>query len=112
MLEMDGMEESGRALDGKIRSIFEKQRQLFPMLHVACEKNPLVSMIGRLGFTLYQTSGVDSILFDHDLESYALYDTNGNQVPPELGRHVGGIFQGLLKEVPILSELRSFLVFI
>ncbi|KAK8954593.1 putative polyamine oxidase 2 [Platanthera zijinensis] len=73
-------------------------------LHGACEKNPLASVIGRLGLPLYRTSGDDSVLFDHDLESYALYDTDGNQVPPELVRHVGGIFEDLLKETEKLRQ--------
>ncbi|KAK8921434.1 Eukaryotic translation initiation factor 6-2 [Platanthera zijinensis] len=81
MLEMDGMEERGRALDGFVwRGGYvlvartSPPRRLHSLLkcawlHGACEKNPSVSVIGRLEFTLYQTSGDDSILFDHDLES-------------------------------------------
>ncbi|KAK1256912.1 putative polyamine oxidase 2 [Acorus gramineus] len=53
-------------------------------LHGVCEENPLAPIIGRLGLPLYRTSGDDSVLFDHDLESYALFDTDGRQVPQEL----------------------------
>ncbi|KAH0455608.1 hypothetical protein IEQ34_015640 [Dendrobium chrysotoxum] len=73
-------------------------------LHGACVKNPLAPVIGRLGLPLYRTSGDDSVLFDHDLESYALYDTDGNQVPQELVEHVGGIFESMLKETEKLRH--------
>lgn len=73
-------------------------------LHGACEKNPLAPVIGRLGLPLYRTSGDDSVLFDHDLESYALYDTDGNQVPQELVKHVGEIFESMLKETEKLRQ--------
>ncbi|PKU72856.1 putative polyamine oxidase 2 [Dendrobium catenatum] len=73
-------------------------------LHGACVKNPLAPVIGRLGLPLYRTSGDDSVLFDHDLESYALYDTDGNQVPQELVEHVGGIFESMLKETEKLRQ--------
>ncbi|PKA66032.1 putative polyamine oxidase 2 [Apostasia shenzhenica] len=77
-------------------------------LHGACKENPLAPIIGRLGLPLYQTSGDDSVLFDHDLESYALYDTDGHQVPPELVKLVGGIFESMLEETEKLrQEIRS-----
>ncbi|RVW47688.1 putative polyamine oxidase 4 [Vitis vinifera] len=38
-------------------------------LHGACNENPLAPLICRLGLTLYRTSGDDSVLYDHDLES-------------------------------------------
>ncbi|KAJ6931087.1 polyamine oxidase 2-like [Populus alba x Populus x berolinensis] len=53
-------------------------------LHGVCKENPLAPLIGRLGLPLYRTSGDNSVLYDHDLESYALYDMDGNQVPQEL----------------------------
>ncbi|KAI0498705.1 hypothetical protein KFK09_019595 [Dendrobium nobile] len=77
-------------------------------LHGACVKNPLAPVIGRLGLPLYRTSGDDSVLFDHDLESYALYDTDGNQVPQELVEHVGGIFESMLKETEKLRQEISY----
>ncbi|KAG0467809.1 hypothetical protein HPP92_017137 [Vanilla planifolia] len=73
-------------------------------LHGACEKNPLAPVIGRLGLPLYKTSGDDSVLFDHDLESYALYDKDGHQVPQELVEHVGRIFMGMLEETDKLRQ--------
>uniref|UniRef100_A0A6N2MUZ8 Amine oxidase domain-containing protein n=1 Tax=Salix viminalis TaxID=40686 RepID=A0A6N2MUZ8_SALVM len=53
-------------------------------LHGVCKENPLAPLIGRLGLPLYRTSGDNSVLYDHDLESYALFDMDGNQVPQEL----------------------------
>ncbi|KAI3865121.1 hypothetical protein MKX03_024815 [Papaver bracteatum] len=58
-------------------------------LHGVCRENPLASLISRLGLPLHRTSGDNSVLYDHDLESYALYDTDGNQVPRELVTKVG-----------------------
>ncbi|KAL0286156.1 UNVERIFIED_CONTAM: Polyamine oxidase 2 [Sesamum radiatum] len=53
-------------------------------LHGVCKENPLAPVIGRLGLPLYRTSGDNSVLYDHDLESYALFDMDGNQVPQDL----------------------------
>ncbi|KAG8364526.1 hypothetical protein BUALT_Bualt18G0006300 [Buddleja alternifolia] len=53
-------------------------------LHGVGKENPLAPLIGRLGLPLYRTSGDNSVLYDHDLESYALFDMAGNQVPQEL----------------------------
>ncbi|OMO68085.1 Flavin amine oxidase [Corchorus olitorius] len=53
-------------------------------LHGVSKENPLASVIGRLGLPLYRTSGDNSVLYDHDLESYALFDMDGHQVPQEL----------------------------
>ncbi|KAB1209602.1 putative polyamine oxidase 2 [Morella rubra] len=58
-------------------------------LHGVCKENPLAPLIGRLGLPLYRTSGDNSVLYDHDLESYALFDMDGNQVPQELVTKVG-----------------------
>ncbi|KAL0674529.1 hypothetical protein Bca4012_002510 [Brassica carinata] len=57
-------------------------------LHGVCKENPLAPVIGRLGLPLYRTSGDNSVLYDHDLESYALFDMDGNQVPQELVKKV------------------------
>ncbi|KAL5677340.1 hypothetical protein ACJX0J_013471, partial [Zea mays] len=73
-------------------------------LHGVCEENPLAPIIGRLGLPLYRTSGDDSVLFDHDLESYALYDTNGRQVPQELVEKIGKVFETILEETSKLRE--------
>ncbi|KAK6919768.1 Amine oxidase [Dillenia turbinata] len=70
-------------------------------LHGVCKENPLASVIGRLGLPLYRTSGDNSVLYDHDLESYALFNTDGNQVPQELVTQVGEAFESILKEANI-----------
>ncbi|MCL7033740.1 hypothetical protein MKW94_011695 [Papaver nudicaule] len=67
-------------------------------LHGVCKENPLAGLISRMGLPLYRTSGDNSVLYDHDLESYALYDTEGNQVPQELVTKVGLVFEDILKE--------------
>lgn len=67
-------------------------------LHGVCEENPLAPVIGRLGLPLYRTSGDNSVLFDHDLESYALFDTDGRQIPQELVTRVGRAFESILEE--------------
>ncbi|CAN7007846.1 hypothetical protein IGI04_010764 [Brassica rapa subsp. trilocularis] len=68
-------------------------------LHGVCKENPLAPVIGRLGLPLYRTSGDNSVLYDHDLESYALFDMDGNQVPKELVREVGVTFKQILEEL-------------
>ncbi|MCL7045204.1 hypothetical protein MKW94_017724 [Papaver nudicaule] len=76
-------------------------------LHGVCEDNPLAPLIGRLGLPLYRTSGDNSVLYDHDLESYALFDTDGNQVPQELVTEVGKTFGTILKETEKVREENS-----
>ncbi|XP_075518682.1 polyamine oxidase 2-like isoform X2 [Primulina tabacum] len=53
-------------------------------LHGVCNENPLAPLIGRLGLPLYRTSEDNSVLYDHDLESYALFDMDGKKVSQEL----------------------------
>ncbi|KAM5580128.1 hypothetical protein ABKV19_009724 [Rosa sericea] len=67
-------------------------------LHGVCKENPLAPLIGRLGLPLYRTSGDNSVLYDHDLESYALFDMDGKQVPQDLVTKVGVKFEEILKE--------------
>ncbi|XP_031256954.1 polyamine oxidase 2-like [Pistacia vera] len=67
-------------------------------LHGVCNENPLAPVIGRLGLPLYRTSGDNSVLYDHDLESYALFDMDGNKVPQELVTKVGEVFETILAE--------------
>lgn len=67
-------------------------------LHGVCKDNPLAPLIGRLGLPLYRTSGDNSVLYDHDLESYALFDMDGKQVPQELVTKVGEAFESILEE--------------
>lgn len=73
-------------------------------LHGVCDENPLAHVIGRLGLPLYRTSGDNSVLYDHDLESYALFDMNGNKVPQELVSNVGVTFESILKETEKIRE--------
>ncbi|VFQ60558.1 unnamed protein product [Cuscuta campestris] len=73
-------------------------------LHGVCDENPLAHVIGRLGLPLYRTSGDNSVLYDHDLESYALFDMNGNKVPQELVSNVGVTFESILKETEKIRQ--------
>ncbi|KAK1438003.1 hypothetical protein QVD17_03804 [Tagetes erecta] len=73
-------------------------------LHGVCKENPLAPVIGRLGLPLYRTSGDNSVLYDHDLESYALFDVDGNQVPQELVSRVGQTFESILEETNKVRE--------
>ncbi|KAJ6832060.1 putative polyamine oxidase 2 isoform X1 [Iris pallida] len=73
-------------------------------LHGVCEKNPLAPLIGKLGLPLYRTSGDNSVLFDHDLESYALFDTDGRQIPQELVTKTGEVFDSMLKEADKIRQ--------
>ncbi|KAL0305376.1 UNVERIFIED_CONTAM: putative polyamine oxidase 4 [Sesamum calycinum] len=76
-------------------------------LHGVCNENPLSPIIRRLGLTLYRTSGDDSILYDHDLESYALFDTNGHQVPQSMVVEVGVAFKKILEETDKVRNEQS-----
>ncbi|KAG9442414.1 hypothetical protein H6P81_018268 [Aristolochia fimbriata] len=67
-------------------------------LHGVCNENSLAPLIRALGLTMYRTSGDNSVLYDHDLESYALFDLDGRQVPQQLVIEVGDIFKRILKE--------------
>ncbi|KAG1361130.1 polyamine oxidase 5 [Cocos nucifera] len=67
-------------------------------LHGVCNENSLAPFIRGLGLRLYRTSGDNSVLYDHDLESYALFDMNGCQVPQQLVIRVGETFERILKE--------------
>ncbi|KAL3527380.1 hypothetical protein ACH5RR_012036 [Cinchona calisaya] len=67
-------------------------------LHGVCNENPLAPLIRRLGLTLYRTSGDNSVLYDHDLESYALFDLEGHQVPQQIVIEVGEVFKKILQE--------------
>ncbi|XP_022850415.1 probable polyamine oxidase 2 [Olea europaea var. sylvestris] len=73
-------------------------------LHGVCKENPLAPLIGRLGLPLYRTSGDNSVLYDHDLESYALYDFEGNQVPQELVSKTGKTFESILRETDLVRQ--------
>ncbi|KAL8143812.1 hypothetical protein V2J09_016844 [Rumex salicifolius] len=73
-------------------------------LHGVDTENPLAQVIGKLGLPLYRTSGDNSVLYDHDLESYALFDTDGKQVSHDLVAKVGEIFKMALQETEKIRE--------
>ncbi|KAL3684178.1 hypothetical protein R1sor_002200 [Riccia sorocarpa] len=73
-------------------------------LHGLCKSNPLAHLIGQLKLPLYRTSGDNSVLYDHDLESYALYDMEGNKVPQQMVIEVGLAFEALLEETKRVRE--------
>ncbi|MCO5608400.1 hypothetical protein L7F22_062609 [Adiantum nelumboides] len=73
-------------------------------LHGVCKRNPLARLISQLGLRLYRTSGDNSVLYDHDLESYALFDMDGHQVPLEMVVDVGEKFETLLEEAKKLRD--------
>eukprot|EP00257_Ricinus_communis_P019943 XP_015579069.1 probable polyamine oxidase 4 [Ricinus communis] len=73
-------------------------------LHGVCNENPLAPLIRSLRLTLYKTSGDNSVLYDHDLESCTLFDMNGHQVPKELVIEVGDIFKRILKETERIRD--------
>ncbi|XP_042502807.1 polyamine oxidase 5-like isoform X2 [Macadamia integrifolia] len=67
-------------------------------LHGVCNENSLAPLIRCLGLKLYRTSGDNSVLYDHDLESYVLFDMEGRQVPQQLVIEVGEKFKRILEE--------------
>ncbi|KAL9344113.1 hypothetical protein Peur_064544 [Populus x canadensis] len=67
-------------------------------LHGVCNENPLAPLIRGLGLKLYRTSGDNSVLYDHDLESYTLFDKEGRQVPQQMVIEVGDTFKRILEE--------------
>ncbi|XP_020249763.1 probable polyamine oxidase 4 [Asparagus officinalis] len=73
-------------------------------LHGVCNENSLAPLIRVLGLKLYRTSGDNSVLYDHDLESYALFDKDGQQVPQQLVIEVGELFERILKETTKVRE--------
>ncbi|XP_050228392.1 probable polyamine oxidase 4 [Mercurialis annua] len=73
-------------------------------LHGVCNENPLAPLIRSLGLTLYKTSGDNSVLYDHDLESCTLFDINGHQVPQQLVVEVGDVFKRILKETERIRD--------
>ncbi|KAL5164274.1 putative polyamine oxidase 4 [Glycine soja] len=67
-------------------------------LHGVCNENPLAPLIRGLGLSLYRTSGDNSVLYDHDLESYMLFNIDGKQVPQQMVIEVGDTFKKILEE--------------
>ncbi|KAK9117973.1 hypothetical protein Scep_016066 [Stephania cephalantha] len=76
-------------------------------LHGVCNENSVAPLIRCLGLTLYRTSGDNSVLYDHDLESYALFDMDGHQVPQQLVIDVGETFKRILKETEKVRDEHS-----
>ncbi|XP_066349935.1 polyamine oxidase 4 isoform X2 [Miscanthus floridulus] len=79
-------------------------------LHGVCNENSLAPLIGYLGLRLYRTSDDNSVLYDHDLESYALFDKDGNQVPKETVDKVGETFERILEEERVLTGGHGLMV--
>lgn len=73
-------------------------------LHGVCKDNPLAPVIGKLKLPLYRTCGDNSVLYDHDLESYALFDMDGHQVSQSLVSKVGKIFEDILEETKKIRD--------
>ncbi|XP_073107721.1 polyamine oxidase 3 [Elaeis guineensis] len=73
-------------------------------LHGICVENPLAPLIARLGLPLYRTSDDNSVLLDHDFESYALFDTDGHQIPRDLVQKISEVFERILKEAKKLRQ--------
>ncbi|XP_074312343.1 polyamine oxidase 5-like isoform X2 [Silene latifolia] len=76
-------------------------------LHGVCNENPLAPLIRSLGLKLYRTSGDNSVLYDHDLESFRLFTMDGRKVPQEMVIEVGEVFKRILKETAIVREEHS-----
>ncbi|PIA64072.1 hypothetical protein AQUCO_00201398v1 [Aquilegia coerulea] len=76
-------------------------------LHGVCNENSLAPLIRCLGLPLYRTSGDNSVLYDHDLESYVLFDMAGYQVPQTLVIEVGEIFKRILQETEKVRDENS-----
>ncbi|CAM8971422.1 unnamed protein product [Rhodiola kirilowii] len=76
-------------------------------LHGVCNENPLAPLIRSLGLPLYRTSGDNSVLYDHDLESYALFDASGHQVPQQIVSDVSETFKRILEETEKVRDENS-----
>lgn len=76
-------------------------------LHGVCNENPLAPLIRCLGLKLYRTSGDNSVLYDHDLESLSLFNKDGQQVPQQVVVEVGEVFKKILKETEKVREDHS-----
>ncbi|XP_008784889.2 polyamine oxidase 3 [Phoenix dactylifera] len=99
--------ESRDTIGGRVRTDY---RFGFPIdmgaswLHGVCKENPLAPLVGRLGLPLYRTSDDNTVLLDHDFESYALFDTDGHQIPRELVQKVSQVSVRMLKETEKLRQ--------
>ncbi|KAL8171283.1 LOW QUALITY PROTEIN: hypothetical protein V2J09_023087, partial [Rumex salicifolius] len=73
-------------------------------LHGVCNENPLAPLIRRVGLSLYRTSGDNSVLYDHDLESFSLFSMDGKQIPQQVVIEVGEVFKRILEETEKVRE--------
>ncbi|KAE8720866.1 putative polyamine oxidase 4 [Hibiscus syriacus] len=76
-------------------------------LHGVCNENPLAPLICSLGLKLYRTSDDNSVLYDHDLESYTLFDMDGRKVPQEMVVAAGDVFKRILKKTEKVRDEHS-----
>ncbi|XP_057539388.1 polyamine oxidase 5 [Amaranthus tricolor] len=76
-------------------------------LHGVCNENPLAPLIRSLGLRLYRTSGDNSVIYDHDLESLSLFAKNGQQIPQQTVVEVGEIFKKILKETEKIRDAHN-----
>eukprot|EP00898_Chlorokybus_atmophyticus_P007511 jgi/Chlat1/7761/Chrsp66S00568 len=73
-------------------------------VHGASPANPVMEAVWRLRMPAYCTSGDDSILYDHDLDSYILFDVDGTRIPREVVAQVSDLFENMLQQV---EQLRN-----
>lgn len=66
----------------------------------------MAGIVRRLGLSTFCTSGEESVLFDHDLQSYALFDEDGSRVPAKV---VDAAEEGFEKLLMRASEIRDAL---
>ncbi|CAO2833127.1 unnamed protein product [Amaranthus hypochondriacus] len=76
-------------------------------LHGVCNENPLAPLIRSLGLRLYRTSGDNSVIYDHDLESLSLFAKNGQQIPQQTVVEVGEVFKKILKETEKIRDAHN-----
>ncbi|KAG8065173.1 hypothetical protein GUJ93_ZPchr0004g40091 [Zizania palustris] len=78
-------------------------------LHGVCNENSLAPLIRLLGLRLYRTSGNNFVLYDHDLESYALFDKEGRQTVKVRDEHTDGM--SLIRAISIVLDRNPQLIF-
>lgn len=76
-------------------------------LHGVCNENPLAPLIRSLGLKLYRTSGDNSVIYDHDLESLRLFAKDGQQIHQQMVVEVGEIFKRILMETEKIRDANS-----
>mmetsp|Transcript_7032 Transcript_7032/g.25012 ORF Transcript_7032/g.25012 Transcript_7032/m.25012 type:complete len:577 (-) Transcript_7032:220-1950(-) len=66
--------------------------------------NPVAAIVRRMRLATFCTSGEESVLFDHDLQSYALFDEDGTRVPTEVVEGAMAGFERLLERSSAVRE--------